>query len=332
MAHPYSPLKRSTVRKQRRPRRASLEDTLLNPEERAVLYELDRDLLKDSEDHDARMNTRFMSCLRSTKSLCCDKGNISLILTLVLAVLGASLLALSRGLDLPLWVHSVSNYVLSAGVFGLAGGGTNWLAIVMLFYRIPLLYGSGVFYRQHKQIRDVIKLIVLQMLFDSEHIENYITKRIRQFSSNVHIVDNITQALNSEETDRIIDKSLDRLFSQPESYYLDVLGLSREQIRPMIKPSVISLCAESAPFVLGTVTESDKEQAISVPRFREEMDRYLSWRVEELTGRRVGRLMRTLMYQHLGWVVVWGSIFGIISGVIIQGAKISLNFNFLVRQ
>ena len=115
----------------------------MNPEERAVLYELDRDLLKDSEDHDARMNTRFMSCLRSTKSLCCDKGNISLILTLVLAVLGASLLALSRGLDLPLWVHSVSNYVLSAGVFGLAGGGTNWLAIVMLFYRIPLLYGSG---------------------------------------------------------------------------------------------------------------------------------------------------------------------------------------------
>ena len=31
-----------------------------------------------------------------------------------------------------------------AGLFALSGGLTNWLAIHMLFERIPFLYGSGV--------------------------------------------------------------------------------------------------------------------------------------------------------------------------------------------
>ena len=106
------------------------------------------------------------------------------------------------------------------------------------------------FYRRHKQVRDVIKLIVLHMLFDSQHLENYLLTKIRQFSSNVHVVDNIQQALNSPETEKIIEERLDTLYSLPEAHYLEVLGLSKEQLRPIIKPSVISLCAESAPMVL----------------------------------------------------------------------------------
>ena len=109
---------------------------------------------------------------------------------------------------------------------------------------------NRVFYRRHKQVRDVIKLIVLHMLFDSQHLENYLLTKIRQFSSNVHVVDNIQQALNSPETEKIIEERLDTLYSLPEAHYLEVLGLSKEQLRPIIKPSVISLCAESAPMVL----------------------------------------------------------------------------------
>ncbi len=58
------------------------------------------------------------------------------------------------------------------------------------------------------------------------------------------------------------------------------------------------------------------------------MDDYLTWRVEELTQNHIGQLMRELMYQHLGWVVVWGCVFGALSGIITQGVRISLNFNF----
>ena len=103
-------------------------------------------------------------------------------------------------------------------------------------------------------------MIVLQMLFDSEHLENYITRKIHQFSSNVNIVENISKALQSPEAERIIDSRLDSLYSQPEAYYLQALGMNREQVKPMIRPAVISLCAESAPYVLDLMHKPNVEQ------------------------------------------------------------------------
>ena len=35
-------------------------------------------------------------------------------------------------------------FIIITGVFALSGSITNWLAIHMLFEKIPLLYGSGV--------------------------------------------------------------------------------------------------------------------------------------------------------------------------------------------
>ena len=116
------------------------------------------------------------------------------------------------------------------------------------------------FYRQHKEIKDIIKKIVLHMLFDFQHLENYMLRKIRQFSSNVNVVENITQALNSPEAERVIDERLNDLYSQPEAHYLEVLGLSKEQLRPMIKPSVLSLCAESGPVVLDSVSKGSQDQ------------------------------------------------------------------------
>jgi uncharacterized membrane protein YheB (UPF0754 family) len=39
-----------------------------------------------------------------------------------------------------------------------AGGITNWIAIKMLFDKIPFVVGSGVIPRQFKQIRKTIKV------------------------------------------------------------------------------------------------------------------------------------------------------------------------------
>ena len=37
-----------------------------------------------------------------------------------------------------------SNTILMIGLFSLSGGITNWIAIHMLFERIPFIYGSGI--------------------------------------------------------------------------------------------------------------------------------------------------------------------------------------------
>ena len=79
---------------------------------------------------------------------------------------------------------------------------------------------------------------------------------------------------------------------------------------------------------LNIILVSTIMQAISVSRFREEMDRYLACRVEEMSKKSIGQLMRSLIHRHLGWIIVWGCIFGVISGVVTQGLRLSLNFNF----
>ncbi len=103
-------------------------------------------------------------------------------------------------------------------------------------------------------------MIVLQLLFDTQHLEHYITRKIKQYSSRVRIVDNITSALNSTEVEQIIEDRLSYLYSQPEAHYLDQLGLTRDDVKGLVKPSILSLCSEAAPFVLDTVADVDTDQ------------------------------------------------------------------------
>ena len=119
------------------------QDTLLNEEERAVLYELDQTFLQDVDEEKQQPAGRCRGVLHTCEMIFSDKGVISLIASFFIMVIGVALLVLARQLRLPSWVDEVSRYVISAGIFGLASGGTNWIAIVMLFYKIPLLVGSG---------------------------------------------------------------------------------------------------------------------------------------------------------------------------------------------
>ena len=44
-------------------------------------------------------------------------------------------------------------FIIITGVFALSGSITNWLAIHMLFEKIPLLYGSGVILNKFEDIK-----------------------------------------------------------------------------------------------------------------------------------------------------------------------------------
>ena len=50
-----------------------------------------------------------------------------------------------------------SNIIFTTGLFSLAGGVTNWLAVYMLFDKIPLIYGSGVIPNRFEDFKIGIK-------------------------------------------------------------------------------------------------------------------------------------------------------------------------------
>lgn len=110
-------------------------------EERAVLLaELDQ-----NEGGGAAKERQSLcrSCGRHCYLLCCDIGSISIMVTVALILLGVVLLVIVRVQDLPIQVDKLARYIISAGVFGLATGGTNAIALLMLLYKIPLVCGSG---------------------------------------------------------------------------------------------------------------------------------------------------------------------------------------------
>ena len=56
-----------------------------------------------------------------------------------------------------MFAPNYSTEIFMAGLFALSGGLTNWLAIHMLFEKVPLLYGSGVIPLKFEEIKEGIK-------------------------------------------------------------------------------------------------------------------------------------------------------------------------------
>lgn len=114
---------------------ASLQTSLLDIEERAALLaELDEE---------GGVTSEKSGCRRQCYLVCCDIGSISLLVTVVCILVGVILLVNVKALGLPFWVDQLARYIISAGVFGLASGGTNAVAVLMLLYKIPLVCGTG---------------------------------------------------------------------------------------------------------------------------------------------------------------------------------------------
>ena len=72
-----------------------------------------------------------------------------------------------------------------AGLFALSGGLTNWLAIHMLFEKIPLLYGSGVIPNRFQEFKDGLKELIMREFFSSESLSNFLKTKKLELNENI---------------------------------------------------------------------------------------------------------------------------------------------------
>ena len=77
---------------------------------------------------------------------------------------GISFLILLLGLNLQ------SNIITTVGLFSISGGLTNWLAIHMLFEKVPFLYGSGVVQIQFESFKIGLKNLIISEFFSSDKL------------------------------------------------------------------------------------------------------------------------------------------------------------------
>ena len=99
---------------------------------------------------------------------------------------------------------------------------------------------------------------MLNMLLDSEFLTRYMTQQVSNASTRIQIKENVETALASSESEELIYSRLSYVFTQPENEDLRQIGITQDTVYPVLKPILLSLCAESAPLVTQELSDTQQ--------------------------------------------------------------------------
>jgi uncharacterized membrane protein YheB (UPF0754 family) len=202
-----------------------------------------------------------------------------------------------------------SEVVRGAGLFALSGALTNQLAIHMLFEKIPFLYGSGIIIDRFESIREALKKLIMEQFFTPEKIESFVLSQERSIDLSPII----------EETDftPAYDALVRSVMESPVGGMLGmfggeaIIGKLKEPFLEKIKLSTIEI-SQSESFMNALNTHLHQGGA----QLSESIGEIVESRLAELTPVMVKEMLHLLMKEHLGWLIVWGGVFGGIIGII----------------
>ncbi|MFW5450446.1 MAG: DUF445 domain-containing protein [Methylophagaceae bacterium] len=217
--------------------------------------------------------------------------------------------------------------ILATGLFALAGGMTNWLAIHMLFEKVPGLYGSGVISARFEDFKSGIYNLVMDQFFSQQNLDRFVAEMVTEDAD--HLLD-FSDVI--DQTD--LSPSFDGLTTViMESSFGSMLGMfgGAAAIEPLKEPFIIKMKAS-----LNDIAHSEsfqtsvKNKLSSTPvssDIHDQIEHVVQSRLEELTPLMVKEIIQTMIRQHLGWLVVWGGVFGGLIGLITSQLSLGLWLN-----
>jgi len=203
-----------------------------------------------------------------------------------------------------------STEIFMAGLFSLSGGLTNWLAIHMLFEKVPLLYGSGVIPDRFEEFKQGIRELILTEFFSLSSINNFLENKVSLKKND----------LSKElDYDLIFTKLTEAIEESSLGSMLGMVG-GKKALEPLKEP-VKKKIKEVVEDVSNKMVEENDKTAESV---RKDLEEIIDQRLVELTSQHVKIIIKQIIHKHLGWLVVWGGVFGFFIGIIL-GLLGSLN-------
>lgn len=201
----------------------------------------------------------------------------------------------------------IGSMVFDTGIFALSGAITNWLAIYMLFDKVPYLYGSGVIPMRFEEFKGGIKQLIVSEFFTREHIERF-------FSSNAATaIDSLNDRIDYP---RVFEHLVEAIVDSPMGNMLKMVG-GRAALEPLKEPviarlkSVVTELASSPAGERGGDGAGDFTGALIA-----QVEKIIDARLAELTPQMVKTIIEDMIRKHLGWLVVWGGVFGGLIGVV----------------
>ncbi len=205
--------------------------------------------------------------------------------------------------------------IFMVGLFALSGAVTNTLAIHMLFEKVPFLYGSGVIESKFTQFKTSIHNLMMNQFFTQEHLTKFFQTEVNSAKDTI----DFEKILNKTDFTPAYDSLK---VSVMESSFGGMLGMfgGEAALEPLKEPfikklqnSIIDITQTQA--FQDVLTESLKSKDLSQD-VHSKLSKIVSSRLDELTPKMVKEIVQEMIREHLGWLVIWGAVFGGLIGFV----------------
>ena len=198
------------------------------------------------------------------------------------------------------------SFILLTGVFALSGSITNWIAVHMLFEKIPFLYGSGVILDRFEDIKLGIKNLILQELFTETQINNFL------LDSNEGVSEKIIEKI---DFDKVFIGLVEAIEGSQLGGMLAMVG-GRKALDPLKEPFTKKLKVIIEDFI--TDNTSNDANADTTASLLNKIENILDSRLADLSPEDIKNIIQRMIKEHLGWLVVWGGFFGGFLGLVLS--------------
>ena len=189
--------------------------------------------------------------------------------------------------------------VYLTGMFALSGGITNWLAIHMLFEKVPFLYGSGVIPSRFKEFKLGIKQLVMTEFFTPQNINVFAKQHSEIFAKDIN---------DMIDFDRVFDGLVEAIEGSSMGSMLLMLG-GRKALQPLKEPITLKL-----EEIIKEMKVSNTDDKSLTSTLLTQVEEIIDQRLDELTPIQVKNIIQEMVRKHLGWLVIWGGAVGGIIG------------------
>ena len=155
----------------------------------------------------------------------------------------------------------------------------------------------------------------MEQFFTKEHLQKFFSSEINSVKKTINLENAISKTDFTPAFDSLKDSVMESSFGGMLGMFGGPAALDglKEPFVNKLQASIITISkSDSFQNVLNDALKSDELS----DDIHKKLSSIVNTRLEELTPKMVKELIQNLIKEHLGWLVIWGAVFGGVIGFI----------------